>query len=249
MRPWTRGSRSATAWVCASSRRRKRRRLPPHSGTSQGQAADRLLARRRPLHLRQHHGQDPATYEDHRHGGQSAVPAGWQAADVHAGQQFVCLSLDDGTLMQMTDIVRPEGAPAAGAPAAGGRGGRGRAVARRSPRPGSRRAARTARSGRKKEQKELLEVIRDRAARREEDEARREEGESAQAVHAAGAADRRRDCNSRPTRSTVIADRDSKPPRARRIRSCRTTLPSRRTRRTSPDGQRGRHQSRIAAWR
>jgi dipeptidyl aminopeptidase/acylaminoacyl peptidase len=79
------------------------------------------------------------------------------------------LSLEDGTLTQMTD-VRSEGAPA-GTPAASGRGGRGgpapTAAAGQPPR------GTDSQEWMKKEQKELLEVIRERAARREEDEARR----------------------------------------------------------------------------
>jgi dipeptidyl aminopeptidase/acylaminoacyl peptidase len=80
------------------------------------------------------------------------------------------LSLDDGTLVQMTD-VRSEGAPGTGAIAAAGRGGRGGsapAAAAGQPPRGT-----DSQEWMKKEQKELLEVIRERAGRREREEARR----------------------------------------------------------------------------
>jgi dipeptidyl aminopeptidase/acylaminoacyl peptidase len=96
---------------------------------------------------------------------------GRRIAFTRASNLYV-LSLEDGSLSQITD-VRSEGAPAA-APgaAAGGRGGRGStptptAAAGQPPR------GTDSQEFLKKEQKELLEVIRDRAARREEEEARR----------------------------------------------------------------------------
>ena len=84
------------------------------------------------------------------------------------GNNLYVLSLEDGSLVQMTDI-RSEGAPAAGAPAGGGRGGRGGA-----PSPtGQAQPGTPSQEFLKKEEKDLLEVIRERAARREEEEARR----------------------------------------------------------------------------
>jgi dipeptidyl aminopeptidase/acylaminoacyl peptidase len=78
------------------------------------------------------------------------------------------VSLEDGTLTQMTD-VRPEGA--ATAPAAGGRGGRGGATP--APVAGQPPRGTDSQEWMKKEQKDLLEIVRERAARREEEEARR----------------------------------------------------------------------------
>jgi dipeptidyl aminopeptidase/acylaminoacyl peptidase len=70
------------------------------------------------------------------------------------------LSLEDGALVQMTEIA------AAGAAAPAGRGGRGGAA-------DSEKRGTDSQEYLKKEQKDLLESIRQRAARREEDEARR----------------------------------------------------------------------------
>ncbi len=99
------------------------------------------------------------------------------------------MSLDTGLLVEMTDIRAA--APAAGAagPAAGAGGGRGG-------RGGTAAAAATTGEQRgtdsqeylKKEQKELLEAVRERAALREEQDKKQREGQSAQAVHVAGAA-------------------------------------------------------------
>jgi dipeptidyl aminopeptidase/acylaminoacyl peptidase len=80
------------------------------------------------------------------------------------------LSLEDGSLAQMTDI-RAEAATPTAAPAGGGRGGRGGGApptAAGQPPRGT-----DSQEWIKKEQKDLLEVIRERAARREEDDARR----------------------------------------------------------------------------
>jgi dipeptidyl aminopeptidase/acylaminoacyl peptidase len=82
------------------------------------------------------------------------------------------LSLEDGALMQMTDI-RSEAAPAAaGAGGGGGRGG-GRGGAALTAAAGQPPRGTDSQEWMKKEQKDLLEVIRERAARREEEEARR----------------------------------------------------------------------------
>jgi dipeptidyl aminopeptidase/acylaminoacyl peptidase len=86
-----------------------------------------------------------------------------------AGNLYV-LSLEDGSLSQLTDI-RSDAAPAPAAPTAGGRGGRGGGaapVAAGQPPRGT-----DSQEWLKKEQKDLLEIIRERAARREEEEARR----------------------------------------------------------------------------
>jgi dipeptidyl aminopeptidase/acylaminoacyl peptidase len=90
-----------------------------------------------------------------------------------AGNLYV-LSLEDGSLIQMTEI-RPEGAPATSAapPAGGGRGGRGGAPAPTVAAGGQPPRGTDSQEFLKKEQKDLLEVIRERAARRDEDEARR----------------------------------------------------------------------------
>jgi dipeptidyl aminopeptidase/acylaminoacyl peptidase len=99
------------------------------------------------------------------------LPDGKRISFTRANNLYV-LSLEDGTLEQMTDI-RAETAPAA-APAAtaGGRGGRGgapqAATATGQPPRGT-----DSQEWLKKEQKELLGVIREKAARREEDEAKR----------------------------------------------------------------------------
>lgn len=79
------------------------------------------------------------------------------------------LSLEDGTLVQMTDI-RAEGAPVP-SPAGGGRGGRGGAA----PPAATGQPARGTESQEflKKQEKELIEAVRERAARREEEDARR----------------------------------------------------------------------------
>ncbi len=81
------------------------------------------------------------------------------------------LSLEDGSLVQMTDI-RSEAAPGAAPALTGGRGGRGGGGA---PVAASGQPPRGTDSQEwiKKEQKDLLEVIRERALRREEDDARR----------------------------------------------------------------------------
>jgi dipeptidyl aminopeptidase/acylaminoacyl peptidase len=90
-----------------------------------------------------------------------------------AGNLYV-LSLEDGSLIQVTDI-RPEGAPATSAAPAGGggRGGRGGAPAPTAAAGGQPPRGTDSQEFLKKEQKDLLEVIRERAARRDEDEARR----------------------------------------------------------------------------
>jgi len=81
------------------------------------------------------------------------------------------MSLDNGMLVQMTDIrtPAPAGAPA---PAGGGRGGRGGAAPVQTsgdePPKGT-----DSQEYLKKEQKELIEVVRDRVARREEEDAKR----------------------------------------------------------------------------
>ena len=74
------------------------------------------------------------------------------------------MSLDTGALEQLTDIRLPGAAPAA--PSGGGRGGRGATATEDQKGTESQEAL-------KKEERELLEVIRERAAKREEDEARK----------------------------------------------------------------------------
>jgi dipeptidyl aminopeptidase/acylaminoacyl peptidase len=94
---------------------------------------------------------------------------GKRVAFTRANNLYV-LSLDDGTLVQMTDI-RAEIPAAPGAAAIGGRGGRGPASVTSI--GGTPPRGTDSQEFLKKEQKDLLEVIRERAARREEDEARR----------------------------------------------------------------------------
>jgi dipeptidyl aminopeptidase/acylaminoacyl peptidase len=94
---------------------------------------------------------------------------GKRIAFTRANNLYV-LSLEDGSLVQMTDI-RSEAAPAAAPAAAGGRGGRGGAApptAAGQPPRGT-----DSQEFLKKEEKDLLEAVRERAARREEEEARR----------------------------------------------------------------------------
>jgi len=81
------------------------------------------------------------------------------------------MSLDTGMLVQMTDIRTPPvpGAPGAAA-AIGGRGGRGGAPP---PTTGEPPKGTDSQEYLKKEQKDLLEAIRERVARREEDDAKR----------------------------------------------------------------------------
>src|SRR5207248_958554 len=94
---------------------------------------------------------------------------GKRVAFTRADNLYV-LSLEDGSLVQMTDI-RTEIPVVPGAAGAGGRGGRGGAPV---PPPAGTPPPRGTDSQEflKKEQKDLLETIRDRAARREEEEAR-----------------------------------------------------------------------------
>jgi len=88
------------------------------------------------------------------------------------GGNLYMLSLEDGTLDQMTDIQAAGAAPAA-APAGGGRGGQGRGGA------GGAAASSTEQKGTdsqeylKKEEKDLIDAIKRRAAKREEDEAKK----------------------------------------------------------------------------
>ena len=94
---------------------------------------------------------------------------GKRVAFTRANNLYV-LSLEDGSLVQMTDI-RSESAPAAPATAGGGRGGRGGTApptATGQPPRGT-----DSQEFLKKEEKDLIEAVRERAARREEDEARR----------------------------------------------------------------------------
>jgi hypothetical protein len=91
---------------------------------------------------------------------------GKRIAFTRANNLYV-LSLEDGSLVQMTDI-RTEAAPAAAPAAAGGRGGRGGAApptAAGAPPRGT-----DSQEFLKKEEKDLIEAIRERAARREEEE-------------------------------------------------------------------------------
>lgn len=99
------------------------------------------------------------------------LPDGKRVAFTRGNNLYV-LSLEDGSLAQMTDIRTEAGGTAPAATAAGGRGGRGggappTASAGQPPR------GTDSQEWLKKEQRELLQVIRDKAARREEDEAKR----------------------------------------------------------------------------
>jgi dipeptidyl aminopeptidase/acylaminoacyl peptidase len=96
------------------------------------------------------------------------LPDGKRIAFVRANNLYV-MSLADGELVQMTDI-RAGGAAAAAAPAMGF-GGRGSGGAQDS--GGAQQKGTDSQEYLKKEQKELLEYVRDRAAQREEQEARR----------------------------------------------------------------------------
>lgn len=96
---------------------------------------------------------------------------GKRIAFTRANNLYV-MSLEDGSLVQMTDI-RSEAAPAAagGQAAGGGRGGRGGGaapVAAGQPPRGT-----DSQEFLKKEEKDLIEAVRERAARREEEDARR----------------------------------------------------------------------------
>ncbi len=99
---------------------------------------------------------------------------GKRIAFTRAGNLYV-MSLETGLLEQMTDIrpAAPAGAAAA-APAGGRGGGRGRGGPAVPPTAGEAPPRGTdSQEYLKKEQKELLEAVRDRVARREEEEARR----------------------------------------------------------------------------
>ena len=102
------------------------------------------------------------------------LPDGKRIFFTRGGNLYV-MSLDTGYLEQMTDI-RAAGAPPPAAPTAftggfGGRGGRGGAPPPEP--PADQKPASASQESLKKEQKELFETVRDRAARREEAEARR----------------------------------------------------------------------------
>ena len=88
---------------------------------------------------------------------------GRRVAFTRANNLYV-MALDGGALEELTDIRLPGATPAA---TQGGRGGRGGATA-----PEEQKGT-DSQESLKKQEKELLEVIRDRAAKREEDEARR----------------------------------------------------------------------------
>ena len=88
---------------------------------------------------------------------------GRRVAFTRANNLYV-MSLDSAALEELTDIRLPGANPA---PAQGGRGGRGGATA------SEEQKGTDSQEFLKKQEKELLEVIRDRAAKREEDEARR----------------------------------------------------------------------------
>jgi len=90
---------------------------------------------------------------------------GRSVAFTRANNLYV-ISLDSGALDQLTDI-RTAASPAQPAPATGGRGGRGAASSTDEPK------GTDSQEFLKKEEKELLEVVRERVAKREEDEARK----------------------------------------------------------------------------
>ncbi|MBZ5619164.1 MAG: alpha/beta fold hydrolase, partial [Acidobacteriia bacterium] len=108
------------------------------------------------------------------------LPDGKRISFTRAGNLYV-MSLDTGLLVQMTDVRAAAATVPGGGTAAtggglgqgqglGGRGGRGGALP---PAAGEQPKGTDSQEYLKKEQKELLEVIRDRVARREEDDARR----------------------------------------------------------------------------
>jgi len=91
---------------------------------------------------------------------------GRSVAFTRANNLYV-LSLDSGALDQLTDIRTAAATPAQAPPATGGRGGRGAASRTDEPK------GTDSQEFLKKEEKDLLEVVRERAAKREEDEARK----------------------------------------------------------------------------
>ena len=102
------------------------------------------------------------------------LPDGKRICFTRGGNLYV-MSLDTGYLEQMTDI-RPAGAPQPAVPTnfAGGFGGRGGRGAVPPPEASAdQKPATASQESLKKEQKELFETVRERAARREEAEARR----------------------------------------------------------------------------
>lgn len=82
------------------------------------------------------------------------------------------LSLEDGSLVQMTDIRSEAGGAAAPATATGGRGGRGGGAPQATSAGGPPRGT-DSQEWLKKEQKDLFEAVREKAERRTEDEAKR----------------------------------------------------------------------------
>jgi dipeptidyl aminopeptidase/acylaminoacyl peptidase len=96
------------------------------------------------------------------------LPDGKRIYFTRSGNLYV-MSLDTGLLVEMTDIRAAAPGPAAGA--GGGRGGRGAAAAAAT--TGEQRGT-DSQEYLKKEQKELLEVVRERAALREEQDKKRE---------------------------------------------------------------------------
>jgi dipeptidyl aminopeptidase/acylaminoacyl peptidase len=93
------------------------------------------------------------------------------------GSNLYVMSLDSAELAELTNIQGPAAAGAAGQPGlAGGRGGRGgggQSGAGRGAASGEEQKGTESQEFLKKQEKDLLQVIRERAAKREEDEARR----------------------------------------------------------------------------
>jgi dipeptidyl aminopeptidase/acylaminoacyl peptidase len=97
-----------------------------------------------------------------------------RVAFMRAGNLYT-MALDTGMIEQMTDIVPFAPAPATPAPAGGGRGGRGGGAIQTSAQTAAGPEARGTDSQEflKKQEKELIEVVRDRAKLREENDAKR----------------------------------------------------------------------------
>ena len=113
---------------------------------------------------------------------------GRRIAFTRANNLYV-MAIDTGLLEELTDI-RSAGAASETAAAGGGRGGRG-GGGRGATSSDEEKKGTDSQEALKKQEKDLLEVIRERAAKREEDEAKEKARESAQAVHAGRTTDHR----------------------------------------------------------
>ena len=150
------------------------------------------------------------------------------------------MSLDNGLLVQLTDIRSAGGPATSAAPAGGGRGFGGFGGGRGGPwrtRPLPTAATPEPRSTDsqeylKKEQKELLQVVRERIEQRDEQKKRTDAQPRANPSpcrHARPPAH----CSSRPTKSTSSPASSNQPPRPPKTRSFPTTSPIARTPRIS----------------